>query len=100
HVDGCAQRVRDAIDATIVDRATSHPRVEDRCDRNAQLLVRIFWNRRLLSQYDLFLSRDDLAQVIRSEVRILPALCLRLEAIEHALKLRVCDAHHDLAKQP
>ena len=40
-----------------------------------------------------------LAQVIRGEIRILAALCLRFETIEHTLKFFVRDAHHDLAEQ-
>ena len=37
--------------------------------------------------------------MIGGEIGVAPTLCLRFETIEHALKLLMRDAHHDLAKQ-
>ena len=53
----------------------------------------------LLSENDLFLSRDDAAQLFRFKIGVLAAFGLSFEAIHHALELFVGDPNNDLAKQ-
>ena len=93
------KRIGNAIDATIVNRATAHPGIEDRGNRHAQLFVWIFGNGVLLGENDLLFGGDDFAQLFGFQIRIASTLCLRFEAIHHAFELFVRDAHHDFAEQ-
>ena len=73
HVDGGTQRIRNTIDAPIIDGAAAHPGIENGLDGDAQLFVRIFRNRVLLGDDDLFFGGDDVAQVLRLQIGIATA---------------------------
>src|SRR5258705_9085013 len=99
NIYGGTERVRNSVDASIVDRSPTHPGIKDRCNCDSQLFVRILRNCLLLSQDDLFLRCDDLAQIVRFEISITTTLSLGFEAIEHSFKLCMGHSHNNLTKQ-
>ena len=53
----------------------------------------------MLGPHDLFLRLNDPAQILRLQIGILAAFCVRFEAIHDALELFMRHPDHDFAEQ-
>ena len=94
-VDRRAQVVGDVLVVPVVHRALAEPRREDRLDGEVELLVRVA--REVASGVgpdDRLELVDELAQVVRGQLRVLldaPGVLLRLERLVEPLRLHLHD---------